>query len=166
MMSESKTRKNNKIKRVEDALLSYTMRDFLVMVYSISIVLGLDLLLNFITRIKVIDLERPREIILRDIRQNKIRRIAALVFCWSIMGYYCWSIAMFALNLEYTVSLRWILNTGLGISSDLTISPLFKLFFKGFILAKIALHLRIKKIRSAVASNGDNKVGAENEGSL
>ena len=158
--------KNNKIKGVEDAFLSYTLRDFLVMIYSIAIVLGLDLFLQFVTRIKPIDLERPREIILRDIRHNKIRRFVALIFCWGIMGYYCWSIAMFALNLEYTVSLRWILNTGLGICSDLTISPLFKLFFKGFILAKIVLHLRLKKIRSAVAPMETGKIDVEKEGTL
>ena len=73
---------------------------------------------------------------------------------------------MFALNLEYTVSIRWILNTSLGISSDLTISPLFKLFLKGFILAKIALHFRLRKIRSAGAPIGEGKVDVEKEGTL
>ena len=158
--------KNNKIKNVKDVFLSYTSRDFLVMIYSIAIVLGLDLLLQYVTKIEPIDLEKSREILLNTIRHNKIRRFVALVFCWGIMAYYCWSIAMFALNLEYSISMRWIVNTSFGICSDLTITPLFKLFFKGFILAKIFLHLRLRKIKSSVLPISFSKIDAEKEGTF
>lgn len=66
------------------------------------------------------------------------------------MGYYCWSIAMFTLNLDYSVSLKWIISTALGIFSDLTLTPLFKLMFKGFAISKLILHLKLRKMNKTV----------------
>ena len=71
---------------------------------------------------------------------------------------------MFALNLEYSISMRWILNTSFGIVNDLTISPLFKLFFKGFILNKILLYIRLRKVKNAVLPIAFSKIINEKEG--
>lgn len=142
--------KNKKIKSAEDALLNYALRDFLVMVYSIGIVTSMDILLIYLTRIKPIETSMPREVILKSIRFNKIKRIVALVFCVGIMVFYCWSIAMFALHLEYSVSIKWVLNTAISIFSDLTVAPLIKLIIKGFIIAKLVLYFKLRSLKRRV----------------
>lgn len=143
-------KKNAQIKSAQDVVLKYSLRDLLVMIYSTGIVVSLDYLLLYLTKLKIIDLSLPRESILRLIRFNKIKRIASLLFCWGLMGYYCWSIAIFALKLEYSVSLKWVLNTALGMVSDLTVTPLIKLIIKGFIISKLILYYKLRKINRSV----------------
>lgn len=153
----------NKVKSVEDALIKYALRDVLVMIYSIGIVTALDLFLILITKIKPIDITLPREALFRNIRVNKIKRILALVLCIAIMGFYCWSIALFALNLEYSVSMKWVISTAIGIFSDLTVTPLIKLIVKGLIISKIVLYLKLRNIKRKVIPMDEKKIDDDDE---
>ena len=128
----------------KDAIKSYTFRDFLVMVYSTLIMFIIELIASYLSRNELINCKWSKDENIRMIRRNRIRRILLIVFCWLLIIYFVWSIAMFCMNLDIGVSKKWIINTITGFAGEIVLMPSIEYFFKKYFLLLLGLVLQLR----------------------
>ncbi|OMJ95104.1 hypothetical protein SteCoe_1645 [Stentor coeruleus] len=120
-----------------DKILSYSFRDFMVMLYSNIIMLVVDMIIGYLLKDKELKSGLNLDDALKVIKRNKIVKIFGLIFCWIVMIVYCWSIGMFALKLTQGTSHMWLFNTGISFIVDLCFTSIIKLLFYAYVVAKI-----------------------------
>ena len=128
----------------KDAIKSYTFRDFLVMVYSTLIMFIIELIAAYLSKNELINFKWSKDENIRIIRRNRIRRILLIVFCWSLIVYFVWSIAMFCMNLNIGVSYKWIVNTITGFAGEIFFMPSFEFFFKKYFFTLLGLVFQLR----------------------
>ena len=146
------------INSFKDAIESYTLRDFLVFVYSTIIVTVANAILKACFKTEKISLLESRQIIMLKIKSNKLKKTICIFISWAILGFYSWGISLFALSLDYSLSVSWILNTGIGYAYELSINPLLKLGLRAFILSKIVIYFKIQFMKNKIYNFGRRKI--------
>ncbi|OMJ95363.1 hypothetical protein SteCoe_1276 [Stentor coeruleus] len=120
-----------------ERLRAYNIRDFAIMVYSSLIMIFLEIVVLFVLTEKKVQFESGKEAAMRVIKRNKYMRISSLIFCWTALGYFCWSIGMFALHFPQGVSHMWILNTIISLIVDILFTSFIKIAIVTLIILRV-----------------------------
>lgn len=120
-----------------DKILSYSMQDFMVMMYSSILMFVIQNVAYFFLKERIIDKTKTKEEILKQIKRNKTMRIVGLLFCWTGMVYFLWSIAMFALKFPQGVSHMWLFNTGMSFLTDICVTSFVNAFIYAYVISRL-----------------------------
>jgi proprotein convertase subtilisin/kexin type 5 len=129
---------------IREAISGYTFRDFLVMVYSTIIMFCIEVVVAYLTKNNPVNIKWSKDENVRIIKQNRWRRIGCLAFCWPLMIWFSWSIAMFAMNLDISVSYKWIVTTVTGYIGDFFFMPGFEYLLMKWIFPNLGVILQIR----------------------
>ncbi|OMJ83125.1 hypothetical protein SteCoe_15977 [Stentor coeruleus] len=130
-----------------DKILEYSLRDFLVMLYSNIIMLIIEVISLFLLKEKEINKKMTLQEAEKIAKRNKYFRAAGLGFSWIAMGYFSWSISMFALHFSEGTSHIWLFNTGVSFIFDLLFTSIIKLMLYAFVIAKIIEYFKKRKLQ-------------------
>ncbi|OMJ65903.1 hypothetical protein SteCoe_37447 [Stentor coeruleus] len=124
-----------------DKILSYSLRDFMVMIYSSILMVVIQNIANYFLKERIIDKTKTKEEILKQIKRNKIMKIIGLAFCWTGMAYFLWSIAMFALKFPQGISHMWLFNTGISFMTDICVTSFINAFIYAYVISRVLIFI-------------------------
>ncbi|CAG9326220.1 unnamed protein product [Blepharisma stoltei] len=114
-----------------EAINNYSFRDFWVMVYSTGIMIPIAIILRILAKRNIKEYKDPK-------KQNKIKKrekwkkFGFFMLSWSLMGYFCWSIILFSIQFQLSLTYKWICNTSVSYGSDIFVMPFVKMPIKVF----------------------------------
>lgn len=116
---------------LSDIFSGYTLRDFWVMVYSSLLMLGIGLILKYLAKKSLISITATHAQVRYINRKNKAKIISFYIFCWLMMGWFCWSIILFSIQFELNLAYMWVFNTIVSYGSDFFVISFLKLALRG-----------------------------------
>ncbi|CAG9321665.1 unnamed protein product [Blepharisma stoltei] len=112
---------------------SYSFQDFWIMVYSSGIMLVIGILMSYasiITPVPPFD-----DTLYQRIKKKNCIKLCAFYFLsFGVLFYFCWSIILFSIQFELSVTYLWICNTSVSYGSNLFVISFIKIAFKGFVI--------------------------------
>ena len=147
---------------IHEAIYSYTFRDFLVMFYSTIIMFLMELIIAYLTKNNMINVKWSKDENIRIIKWNRWRRAACLGLCWTLMIWFTWSIAMFAMNMNIGLSYKWIVTTLTGYIGDFFFMPGFEYLLMKWIFPNIFLLLQLRFCFYRCCEKKKKKINSEN----
>ncbi|CAG9312590.1 unnamed protein product [Blepharisma stoltei] len=121
----------------DNSSVNYSWTDFWIMVWSSLFMIIITTLLNFLLKEKLVEDQMTEMQYKRIKRQNKIKRIVGLILAWGFMIYFCWSIVLFAIQFNESVSRTWVLNVGVGYIVNICFTSVVKAALYAYIAIKV-----------------------------
>ena len=137
---------------------SYTLRDFLVILWTNLIMIAMNSILMRCMKMKIVEPNMPREVFIANKKYNYKKNIAIFVIFLGIFVYFLYSIAIFAMNLEQFVSYKWIINSSVSILIAMFLTPLIKA-----LLFTFAVNLIMMKMKEIKEKNKINTIAPSME---
>ncbi|OMJ75676.1 hypothetical protein SteCoe_25114 [Stentor coeruleus] len=134
--SPERSKEHNNSKFSEN-INDYNLGDFAIMINSSLIMIALRIIITLLTAEKLIDFEKGREVALRVIKINIIKRVIGLLLCLTIIVYFSCSIGIFIGEFYIEVSHIWMLNTIISIIVDLLFTSFIEIFITVFIVSRL-----------------------------
>ena len=132
-----------------DVIAGYTIQDFVIIIYSNLIMIFIVTLCKLISKTKAIDNQQPTTVVLALIKKNNTKKLAGLLIGWTSLGYFIWSIVLFALQFPEQLSYKWVFNSCNTIFMKYFIWSLAKIASKVFVI--VPLNNRFKKRKPQVS---------------
>ncbi|CAG9319086.1 unnamed protein product [Blepharisma stoltei] len=120
-----------------DSPIDYSWSDFWIMVWSSLFMIVITMVLNYFLQEKLIDIHMTALQYKTVLRRNKIKRWIGIILAWGIIFYFCWSIALYAIQFKQSVSKTWVLNTGISYSVNIFFTSIVKAAAVSFIVMKL-----------------------------
>lgn len=96
---------------VKNVIISFSWRDFCVMIYSILFMLIITMFLGMLFSRKVCKRTASDKVILKAWRINRIKSIVGLALSWILLVYFMWSIFVFAATMAEASSYMWVISS-------------------------------------------------------
>ena len=128
-----------------DIIAGYSIQDFVIIIYSNLIMISFTAISNLVSKTKEIDIKEPTDVLLAVIKKNNRKKIFGLVLLWTALGYFIWSIVLFALQFPTALSYKWIFNTINSMLLKYFVWSVLKILAKVFVINRLANTFKKRK---------------------